>query len=305
MNLKSVLCPVALSSASREPLRYAAALASAYRARLLICHCAGTRSNSPKDVESVKERIKQLLEDDLRSGPKLNGSLNWEAVVVAGRDPGVAIAAEAAKQEIDLIVMSPKRRRLGATLLGSTAKQVSHNATCSVLFAHPDDRNWVASAGLIKLKRVLVAHDFSECAKLALRQALSFARRDGAEVHLVNVLTEQGPDSPELRWERLEWIRLNVEKRLRLAVPSGDKQSCKITYAVIEGKAYQELVAYAEREDIDLISIGARGTRSGKRPLFGSTVDHVLRRSRCPVLVARTPSLKCGSDFDSRGSAPD
>ncbi len=305
MNFNRILCPVVLAPASGGPLRYAAALASACRARLFICYCAGMRSNSPKDVESVKEQITQLLEDDLRAGPKVNGSLNWEALVVAGRNPGEAIAAEAARQEIDLIVMSPKRRRLGATLLGSTAKQVCHNATCSVLFAHPDDRNWVASAGLIKLRRVLVAYDFSECAGLALRQALSFARRHGAEVHLVHVLTEQGPDSPEVRWDRLEWIRLNTEKRLRLAVPLADQQSYKITYAVIEGKAYQELVAYAEREEVDLIAIGARGTRSQMRPPFGSTVDHVLLRSRCPVLVARPQSLQCASDFDCRGNAPD
>jgi nucleotide-binding universal stress UspA family protein len=65
------------------------------------------------------------------------------------------------------------------------------------------------------------------------------------------------------------------------------------------------LVAYAEREEVDLIAIGARGTRSQMRPPFGSTVDHVLRRSRCPVLVARTRSLQCVSDFDCRGNAPD
>ncbi len=41
---------------------------------------------------------------------------------ITSRNPGEAIAAaEVAKQEIDLIVMSPKRRPLLATLLGSTA----------------------------------------------------------------------------------------------------------------------------------------------------------------------------------------
>ena len=88
-------------------------------------------------------------------------------------------------------------------------------------------------------------------------------------------------------------------------VPAGEDPSCKITDTVIEGKAYREVLAYAEREEIDLIWIGARGTRSRIRPRFGSNVDHVLRRSHCPVLVARTPSLSCVSDFDSRGSAPD
>src|SRR5260370_854325 len=179
MTFNRILCPVVLSPASGEPQRYAAALASAYGARLFICHCAGTRSNSPKDVESVKERIKQLLEDDLRSGPKLNGSLNWEALVVAGRNPGEAIAAEAARQEIDLIVMSPKRRRLGATLLGSAAKQVGHNATCSALSAPPDDRSWVAWAGLTKRRRARAASAFPEGGGLPPGQAFLSPRRHG------------------------------------------------------------------------------------------------------------------------------
>lgn len=118
------------------------------------------------------------------------------------------------------------------------------------------------------------------------------------------MLTDQGPDSPELRWERDEWIRLNAERLLRSAVPPGEEHSCKVTYTVIEGNAYREVLGCAEREEIDLISIGARGTRSEKHPIFGSNVDHVLRRSPCPVLVARPPALRCAGDFDSRG-APD
>ena len=305
MNFKRVLCPVALSPASSEPLRYAAALASAYSAQLFICHCASGRSNDPKDVDSLRAQIKELLRDNLQAGPEINGCLNWEALIVAGHNPGAAIVAEAARQQIDLIVMSPKRRALRARLPGSTAKQVCRSAPCSVLIAHPNDRNWVASAGVIKLKRILVAYDFSESAQLALRQAIWFARRHGSEIHLVHVLTEQGPDSPELRWERHEWVRVSSHKRLRLAVPSGDEQSLKITYSVIEGSASRELLAYAEREEVDLIAIGARGSCSRMRPLFGSNVGHVLQSSVCPVLVARTASLGRGSDFDFRGKAPD
>lgn len=292
MNFNRILCPVVLSPASQEPLRYAAALASVYSAKLFICHWTGEQSDTPTDGGVVRESLNRLLEDlvNLETGPSDNGQLDWEPLVAEGRNPREAIAAEAVKQEIDLIVMSPKRRPLRTTLLGSTAEQVCRTAPCSVLIAHPDDYDWVASTGHIKLRRVLVAYDFSECADLALRQALSLARRHGAEIHLLHVLTEQGPDSPELRWERHEWIRLNVEKRLRLVVPTGEDQSCKITYTVSEGKAYREVLAYAEREEVDLISIGPRGIRSRMRPLFGSNVDHVLRRSRCPVLVARAIS---------------
>jgi nucleotide-binding universal stress UspA family protein len=52
-------------------------------------------------------------------------------------------------------------------------------------------------------------------------------------------------------------------------------------------------LSYAEKNDIDLISVGAHGAGFGMRALFGSNVDRVLRQASCPVLVARPlkPSL--------------
>jgi len=140
MNFNRILCPVVLSPASGEPLRYAAALASAYSARLFICHWTEERSNTPTDGEVVRENIKRLLEDsvNLETGPAENGQLDWEPLVAEGRDPGEAIAAEAAKLEVDLIVMSSRRRPLRAAILGSTAEHVCHTAPCSVLITHPD-----------------------------------------------------------------------------------------------------------------------------------------------------------------------
>jgi nucleotide-binding universal stress UspA family protein len=57
--------------------------------------------------------------------------------------------------------------------------------------------------------------------------------------------------------------------------------------AVSEGHPYREILNYAERNEIDLISVGAHGAGFGMRALFGSNVDRVLRQAPCPVLVAR------------------
>ncbi|MGH9882574.1 MAG: universal stress protein, partial [Pyrinomonadaceae bacterium] len=53
------------------------------------------------------------------------------------------------------------------------------------------------------------------------------------------------------------------------------------------GKAYQEVLAYAKEHEIDLICMGASGTRFVLGVLFGSNVDRVLRQAPCPVLVVR------------------
>ena len=53
------------------------------------------------------------------------------------------------------------------------------------------------------------------------------------------------------------------------------------------GNPYREILNYAEKNDADLISVGAHGAGFGMRALFGSNVDRVLRQAPCPVLVAR------------------
>jgi nucleotide-binding universal stress UspA family protein len=60
-----------------------------------------------------------------------------------------------------------------------------------------------------------------------------------------------------------------------------------VTTAVSEGNPYREILNYAEKNEIDLISVGAHGAGFGMRALFGSNVDRVLRQAPCPVLVAR------------------
>jgi hypothetical protein len=44
---------------------------------------------------------------------------------------------------------------------------------------------------------------------------------------------------------------------------------------------------YADKNEIDLICIGAHGAGFGIQALFGSNVDRVLRQAPCPVLVSR------------------
>ncbi len=55
---------------------------------------------------------------------------------------------------------------------------------------------------------------------------------------------------------------------------------CEIKHAVREGRAYREVLHYAEQNEIDLICLGAHGAGFGMQALFGSNVDRVLRQVR-------------------------
>jgi nucleotide-binding universal stress UspA family protein len=227
--------------------------------------------------------VKYTSSDDL-------ARLVWKSVVISSDDVGEAIVRQAAIHRADLIVMRSRRRPHRAALLGSTAESVSRTAPCPVLVMHTDERDWVeASDPKIKLRRVLVAYDFSDHSELALNHGLSFAQEYQSELHVMHVLPPCTLNESEVSWYPLgrEGAYHQAARRLQKAVPAEAHLWCEIKHAVSEGQPYREILNYAEKNEIDLICLGAHGAGFGMRTLFGSNVDRVLRQAPCPVLVTR------------------
>jgi nucleotide-binding universal stress UspA family protein len=289
ITIQSILCPIDLSPESDTALRYGIALARAYEAKLLVCHCL--EATPLADESEVKKLLAHTITDHIRRTGA--GALNWEAVVRIVTDkPASGITQEAGERNVDLIVMQSRRRPRAAVLLGSTAEAVCHTAPCPVLVTHPREREWVGrEAGEIKLERVLVAHDFSAYSAAALSFGILLAEEYEAELHLMHVLPPRtGPDAPEY-----EWLQSSNEdqfqqaaRRLKNDVPAEVFLWCEVKQVVREGKPAREILSYAEAQNMDLICLGgARGAGSGLRAILGEQTDRVLRRAPCPVLVAR------------------
>ena len=292
--IQRILCPTDLTTESDEALRYAVALSCAYNAKLFVLYCKETetsRNNDGPNGQSLKTDPLFIASLAPHLGVKSVSELNWEGLVAENAgDVGKTIVREAAKHKVDLIVMRSRRRPHAAALLGSTAETVSRTAPCSVLVTHPQEREWVSfSAGEIDLNRILVAHDFSSYSELALQYGVSLAQEYQAELHLLHVLSKEERDQPEVAWAKAgsESGYKNATLQLQAAIPKEAFLWCRIVNAVSCGNAYQEVLTYAKEHDIDLICMGASGTRFILGALFGSNTDRVLRQAPCPVLVAR------------------
>ena len=290
MKIERILCPTDLSPDSDEALRYAIALSRAYTAELVLMHCDVIGNGVPRlsDGDDATKSIAAAV--NKHAGSIGLAGLNWRSLVVKCEDIGGTIASEAAAHGIDLIVMRSRRRPHRAALLGSTAESVSRTAPCPVLVMHADERDWVTLKDTrIELKRVLVAYDFSDHSELALNYALSFAQEYQSELHLLHVLPPFSLDDSEISWYPLgrEGTYHKTAHRLQKAIPAEAHLWCDVKHSVREGRAYREILSYAEKNEIDLICLGAHGAGFGMRALFGSNVDRVLRQAPCPVLVTR------------------
>lgn len=306
IKINRILCPTDLTVDSEQALGYALALSRAYDAKLVVCYYVsaaevlgvGSFAASPAmhlgeiAYALSHDRAKELFEGSLLKllGPIPFSDLDWEAMVIEAEDVGEAITRTASEQSIDLIVMRSRRRPHRAAVLGSTAESVCRTAPCPVLVTHIDERDWVDQPGdERKIERLLVAYDFSDYSELALKYALSLAQEHQAELHLLHVLPRGSVRQPEITWYPLgkDTAYHQAAERLQRAIPPEAHLWCQIKHAVAEGQPYREILNYAEKHEIDLISLGAHGAGFGMHTLFGSNVDRVLRQAPCPVLVAR------------------
>lgn len=290
IRIQRILCPTDLSPQSDEALQYAIALARTYTAKLVICHCV-----PPAFFIDVveRERYREKFEASIRSyaaptEPLIEPLLAACEGIIIEEDPATAIARVAAEHQIDLIVMRSRRRPLAAALLGSTAEAVCRTAPCPVLVTHPNEFEWAGlSSDEVKIRRVLVATDFSNDSELALQYGLSFAQEHQAELHLMHAL-------PVALSPALAGMPVGIEsdfqraaRQLQHTVPDEAHLWCKVVQTVRAGQPYREILAYAEEHDIDLICMGVHGAGFSMRALFGSNADRVLRQAPCPVLITR------------------
>jgi nucleotide-binding universal stress UspA family protein len=58
---------------------------------------------------------------------------------------------------------------------------------------------------------------------------------------------------------------------------------------LVRGRAAEEIVGYAEGEDVGLIAMSTRGRSGPARWVLGSTADKVLRSVECPLLLVHPP----------------
>jgi nucleotide-binding universal stress UspA family protein len=163
----------------------------------------------------------------------------------------------------------------------------------------------------LHLHRLLVAHDGSANADLALRAAITAARRDHAAITLIAVAPDTSTDLS--RWAvaagippaSQEEVDAEAAAILRAAVEKVP-QDIPVKTIVRRGKPGPEIIAQArECGEYDAILLGARGVgRVGA--LMGSVSAHVLHHADVAVFVAHAPRVRegDGEDQGSTDSAP-
>lgn len=144
-------------------------------------------------------------------------------------------------------------------------------------------------------QRVLVPFDFSEASRKALEVARSFvpdlSGQNGASVCVIHVIVPPPITAPgRLLRGPFDEERAIAQgfSALREALNDAGLPEFEPHVRVAANPA-EEIVAFAEREQTELIIISSHARTGFDRWLIGSTAERVVRLAPCPVLVLRGP----------------
>lgn len=140
---------------------------------------------------------------------------------------------------------------------------------------------------MIQLENVLVAVDFDDASMVALTYARTLATNFGARLHVLHVL-----ENPFLRavGNDPRVIEAGVTRRLADSLTPEDRQALAAVAAVRKSDSpADEIVKYAQDEQIDLVVMGTHGRPGVTHLLMGSVAEKVVRSAPCPVLTIRHP----------------
>ncbi len=144
----------------------------------------------------------------------------------------------------------------------------------------------------MKVERILYPTDFSEGSASALAYAKDLVKHYNAKLHIVHVVYDvvktTGMHIPHISSEELykelnKWGESEIEK----CCAEETRDMDNIEKVILHGVPYEEIIKYAEKEDIDIIVIGTYGHAGLERFIFGSTAERVVRRAPCAVLTVR------------------
>jgi universal stress protein A len=146
----------------------------------------------------------------------------------------------------------------------------------------------------MKLRRILVATDFSDLARAAAGEAGRLAAEHGASLLVVHVLqpTAQvvtvsvpGVSLPDLDAELLRGCEEQLEA---LCAALGSERGVPVRAILRAGRPSVEILAVAAAEGCDLIVIATHGRSGLQHLVLGSVAERVVQRATVPVLVWRS-----------------
>ena len=141
----------------------------------------------------------------------------------------------------------------------------------------------------------MVATDGSELVKQAVKSAVEIAKLSEVKlyaVHIIAIGSYSIIHSLDEKWKKTmkKQLMIKGEKATAYVENVGKAANIDVESVIIKGNPANEIIDFAENNDIDLIVMGTHEKTELQRFLVGSVAENVIRHSRKAVLIIKGES---------------
>ena len=308
--LENILVPVDLSRMSIQGLETAKRLARSVRARVHVVHVSPPVERRvllsaaiawQETPTSLAKAVREGLLCELKDlASKCALSSEDKTYVREGTPAFDVICRLAAEIPADLLVV-PTHAFKGVKrfFVGSTAERLIQHSPCPILVdrksvAQFPSNNSLPARQALRVDKILVPVDFSDCSREGLRYAIKFAGKFAARITVLHVLDLGYSDPKDM--DVMEHLKGFAGASVRQALKDVRQQMRKFVKTVkfgrtkfkaefVIGPPVRCISDFAFANDIDLIITSTHGLTGFKHVLIGSIAEHLVRHSRVPILV--------------------
>ncbi|NLU82377.1 universal stress protein [Rhodococcus sp. HNM0569] len=271
--------------------RWAAALATRWRADVLLCYALPQDGPlySPAAVIAESQFLAQVAEDGraLLDSARETLANEFPDVSFDSRSvPGPASTGllEAAEHARMIVLGRTGAGAIRSRLIGSTALHVVNKATCPVTVWTGPGTGTTPGTG-----QVVVGVDGGKVSDRAVHFGFEFASYFDAEVTAVHAWGDSSGLGPGGTGMFVDWNVVAEEEAALLSEAlsgvTADFPDVPVTRISEQGRASDVVLAHAG--DAQLIVLGTRGRGALASALLGSTSQNVLHHATCPVAIDR------------------
>jgi nucleotide-binding universal stress UspA family protein len=141
-----------------------------------------------------------------------------------------------------------------------------------------------------QVKKILFPIDFASNFETLVPWVETFAAKFDATVYILFVAQDLAHFAsfyvPHGNIEEFQQQAIgSAKKRMAAVVDEFSKKFPKLETRVELGAPAEKILAFAEKEKIDMIIMGAHGRDALQRAIFGSVANKVVKSAPCPVLT--------------------
>jgi len=146
---------------------------------------------------------------------------------------------------------------------------------------------------MAKIRKVMVASDFSSASRGAFARAVELAKANRATLLVTHAVTFPPPTLggeyiPPQTWDRIEAAtRAAAKKQIGALVAKARRAGVRAAGLIMAGSPHEVIVRAARSKRVDVLVLGTHGRTGLPRFFLGSVAARVLATAPCPVLTVR------------------